>query len=97
MAAYVMVRVNVLDVNKYKEYLAVAPKIIEQYGGKYLARAGETATLEGPNETRRIAILEFPSIDKAKEFYYSIEYQEARKLRKDIAIAEMIVVDGFKM
>jgi uncharacterized protein (DUF1330 family) len=96
MAAYLIVRVEVTDLNKYKEYLAVAPGVIEKYGGKYIARAGEIITLEGPEETRRIVIVEFASIEKAKEFYNSIEYQEARKLRKDAAIGELVIADGSK-
>lgn len=96
MAAYLVVRVNVTDWDKYKQYLNVTPAIIEKFGGKGIARAGETLTLEGPEETRRIVLIEFPSLEKAKEFYNSFEYQEARKLRQDAAIGEMIAVDGIK-
>jgi uncharacterized protein (DUF1330 family) len=96
MAAFLIARVNILDMNKYKQYLNVSPKIIEKYGGKYIARAGETVTLEGPEETRRVVIIEFPSLQRAKEFYNSIEYQEAKNLRNDAAIGELLVVDGIQ-
>jgi uncharacterized protein (DUF1330 family) len=39
-------------------------------------------------------LIQFSSIEKAEEFYYSPEYQKARKLRKEAATGEMIVVDG---
>jgi uncharacterized protein (DUF1330 family) len=94
MAVYLIARVKITDMNKYKQYLNVSPKVIEKYGGKYIARAGEKVTLEGPEETRRIVIIEFPSLERAKEFYNSIEYQEAKRLRKDAAIGELVVVDG---
>jgi len=96
MAAFLIARVNILDMNKYKQYLNVSPKIIKKFGGKYIARAGETVTLEGPEETRRVVIIEFPSLQRAKEFYSSIEYQEAKNLRNDAAIGELLVVDGIQ-
>jgi uncharacterized protein (DUF1330 family) len=80
MAAYLVVRTDVTNWDKYREYQKVAPAIIEKYGGKYIARGGEVITLEGPEETRRVVIIEFPSLEKAKGFYNSVEYQEARKI-----------------
>lgn len=94
MAAYFIVRANIKDSEKYKDYLEVVPKIIESYGGKAIVRGGKTETLEGDQENRRIVILKFPSMKKAKEFYYSKEYNEAKKLRKNIAAGELILVEG---
>ena len=47
MAAYVIVQAEVTEWDKFKEYLKESPGIIAQHGGKYLARGGETVTLEG--------------------------------------------------
>ena len=70
--------------------------IIEQYGGKLIARSENLITLEGPDESRRIVILQFPSVAKAKEFYHSPEYQKARKLREGAADGELVMIEGFK-
>ena len=94
MAAYLIARVEITNPQQYQEYLRVSPQIIARHGGKFKARAGTTLTLEGPEETRRIVIIEFPSLEKAQSFYYSKEYQEAKQLRKDAGIGEMIVVEG---
>jgi uncharacterized protein (DUF1330 family) len=51
-------------------------------------------TLEGPEETRRVVIIEFPSIDEAKAFYHSNEYQYARTLREGGANAQFVVLAG---
>lgn len=96
MAAYLVVRVNVTDQNKFREYLKATPAIIAKHGGKYIARGGEMVTLEGPPETRRIVIIEFPSLEKARQFYDSSEYQDARRLREGAAVGEIIVVEGVK-
>jgi uncharacterized protein (DUF1330 family) len=96
MAAYLMVRADVTQWDKFREYLQLTPSIIEQYGGKYIARGGEMITFEGPEETRRVVIIEFPSLEKIQEFYNSVEYRKARKIRHGAAIGEMIAIDGVK-
>jgi uncharacterized protein (DUF1330 family) len=73
---------------------AAVPGVIRKYGREYVVQAGETVTLEGPNETRRIIVIQFPTLERAQEFYNSPEYQEARKLRKDAAEGELIAVEG---
>lgn len=94
MTAYIIVRANIKDPEKYKDYLQVVPKIIEKYGGKAIIRGGKTETLEGNKENRRIVVLKFPSMKKAKEFYYSKEYQEAKILRENIATGDLLIVEG---
>jgi uncharacterized protein (DUF1330 family) len=41
-------------------YCAAVGDTIEQYGGRFLARAGATELIEGGQEPKRIVILEFP-------------------------------------
>lgn len=94
MSAYILMRIQANDPSKLKSYQDVAPSIIEKYNGKLKARGGEIVSLEGPDENRRIVIVEFPSLDAAKKFYYSDEYANAIKLRRDVAHFEMIAVDG---
>jgi uncharacterized protein (DUF1330 family) len=94
MAAYIIARVEVTDWDRYKEYVKRTPGVISQYEGKFIARGGEMVTLEGPEETRRVVIIEFPSLEKAKEFFNSQEYQGARKLREGAAIAQLLAIDG---
>ncbi len=94
MVAYIIVKAEITDKVKYQEYLKAVPGIIKKYGGKAIVRGGKTETLEGGSNNKRIVVLEFPTMEKAKEFYYSAEYQEAKKLRKDAAIGELVLVEG---
>ncbi len=94
MAAYIIVRMHVTEMEQYKEYTKVAPGVVAQYGGRMLVRGGETVTLEGPEEKDRIVVLEFPSLDQAKAFYGSEEYTAAVKLREGAARAQFIAVEG---
>ena len=94
MAAYLIVRVNVTNMDQYKEYMKLSPGIIEQFGGKFIARGGETITLEGPEETGRVVLIEFPSMAQARAFYESPEYQHAISVRDGAATGQFVVVDG---
>jgi len=96
MPAYVIIRIQAPEPERLKEYQSVAPAIIDKYRGKILARGGEVLSLEGPEENRRIVIIEFDSLDAAQLFYHSGEYQAAIELRKGIAEFEMIAVDGIR-
>ena len=94
MSTYLILRITVHDPEKLKPYQQVAPSIIEKYEGKLLARGGEAASLEGPDENRRMVIIEFPSMEKAKRFYNSPEYTKAIELRKGAADFEIVAVEG---
>jgi uncharacterized protein (DUF1330 family) len=92
--AYIVVQADVTDAQKYQGYAKLAPPIVAKYGGRYLARAGRTITLEGPPAKSRVVVLEFPTFEQAQAFYGSIEYVEARKLRDGVATAQFVLVEG---
>jgi uncharacterized protein (DUF1330 family) len=94
MAAYMIAKVNVTDWDKYNEYIKVTPGIIAKYEGRFIVRGGETVTLEGLEEKWRIVVVEFPDLAKAKEFYHSPEYADAKKIRAGAAEAQFIAVSG---
>ena len=94
MSAYVVVEIEVLDPERYGTYKQLAPHSIAQYGGRYVARGGEVATLEGTWSPKRLVILEFPSVEQAKAWWSSAEYADAKALRQASARTQMIVVAG---
>lgn len=94
MSAYIVVRVKVTDPEQYKRYTARTPDCVASFGGRFIVRGGETVTLEGPEFSDRMVIIEFPSLERAKEFYRSPEYAEIKALREHAGVAEFIAVDG---
>lgn len=94
MAAYIIAEIEVTDAQTYEEYKQLVPASIAQYGGKYLARGGTTEVLEGEWIPKRVVILEFESLGRAKEWLNCSEYAPARRLRHKSAKSNMIVVDG---
>lgn len=94
MAAYVIVDIEVTDSAIYEEYKKLAPAAIAAYGGKYLARGGKTEPLEGSWPMERLVILEFESVERAKEWWNSPEYARAKQMRHQSARSKMIVIEG---
>ena len=95
MPAYIIAHLTVTDADKYEAYKSLAPAAIAAYGGRYLVRGGPVITLEGEPENRRVAVLEFPSVEKAEAFYRSAEYGAAMEKRRGAAEAQFILVEGY--
>lgn len=95
MPAYIIVDVKIEDPVAYEEYKKLTPPSIAAFGGKFIVRGGETAILEGDWQPGRFVILEFPSLERAKEWWASAEYAPAKAIRQRSAVTNMIVVDGF--
>jgi uncharacterized protein (DUF1330 family) len=94
MAAYVIADVDVHDAALFEEYRKLVPPTIAQYGGKYLVRGGAMETKEGGWTPKRIVVLEFPTLEQARNWYHSQEYAPALALRLKAAKNRMILVEG---
>jgi uncharacterized protein (DUF1330 family) len=95
MPAYVIVEADVSDMDAYQAYLTASPGSIAAGGGRFIARGGETVTLEGEWHPRRVVLLEFESLEAARQWYASEQYQAAKGLREGIAELKMIAIEGF--
>jgi uncharacterized protein (DUF1330 family) len=94
-AAYVIVEMHITDPEGYKAYMAMAPAAVKAFGGEYLVRGGRHETLEGDWQPHRVAMVRFPSYDKAKAFYDSEPYAPAKAARAGkTAYFNMILVEG---
>jgi uncharacterized protein (DUF1330 family) len=94
MPAFVAVQVEIHDPATYARYKEMAPPSIIAYGGRYIARGGTVETLEGAWKPSRFVLLEFPSMERARAWWHSPEYAEAKALRHATASSEMILVEG---
>lgn len=94
MPAYVIVDIAIHDAKGYEEYKKIAPPSISAYGGRYIARGGRCEKLEGDWSPNRLVILQFDSVERAKEWLNSPEYAAGRKMRHATAKTNMVVVEG---
>ncbi len=94
MSAYVIVETDVTDPERYEQYKAAAPATIAAAGGRYVARGGDLAVLEGDWQPSRLVVLEFEDLAAAKNWYDSQGYQQARRLREGAARLRVVAVEG---
>ena len=93
--AYLLVRVSIREVTAYQEYMKHTPRIIADHGGKMIVRGGAVETLEGPEETQRHVLIEFPSTEAAQSFYDSEDYAAAKALREGAGEAQFVLLEGY--
>jgi uncharacterized protein (DUF1330 family) len=94
VTAYVITEVDVEDPQTYREkYGPLATASVERHGGTFLARGGKTEVLEG-EWSDRIVVIEFESLDAARNWYHSDDYQAAAPIRHAASRGRMIVVEG---
>lgn len=94
-AGYILAHIEVSDPEAYDRYRALAGKAVAAAGGEFLVRGGRCETLEGEWQPKRLVVLRFPSYERAKEFYSSALYEEARAARAGAThFFDMVVVEG---
>ena len=92
---YIIIRIEVEDPIQYSKYTAKAAKLLERIGAKYIARGGQMEHLEGLDEdNRRVVIMEFPSYQAARSYYFSEDYRALKALRNGASDAKFVLVEG---
>jgi uncharacterized protein (DUF1330 family) len=94
MAAYVISEVAVTDPTLMDRYRSLAQASIARYGGRYIVRGGAAEVVEGGPPVTQLVIVEFPSIERAHEWYHSPEYAEALAVRQHALTRRLIFVEG---
>ena len=94
MSAYVIAIIKVTNPDAYAEYARLAAPVNGQYSSTLLARSNQFEFLEGKLDCNRVVINRFATIDAAKAFYHSVEYQAAKSKRSGAADFNMLVVQG---
>jgi len=94
MSAYVIGLVEITDLQQYREYMKHTPRLINQFGGRFVARGGEAVTLEG-EPLPRMVLIQFPSLEQVRAFYDSPEYVRARQLRMGAGHLRLTAIQGY--
>ncbi len=94
MPAYVISEVEGRDAAALEQYRMFAASSIAHHGGRYLVRGGAVELIEGNPPPKMIIVVEFPSMDRLREWYSSPEYAQALKVRNDALDRRLIFVEG---
>ncbi len=94
LPAYVFAENVVNDRTVFGDYVAKVSSTVAAYGGRYLVRAGHTETPEGQWAPSGLVVIEFESMEKAREWYSSPEYSAIKGLRQESAQSSLVMVEG---
>jgi uncharacterized protein (DUF1330 family) len=93
LPAYVIIEQEVTDAATFNNVFSPrAPATVEASGGRYIARGGRTAVLDG-EPPKRIVILGFPSLEAAQAWRFSPVYTELAKIRDSAAKVRSYAVE----
>jgi len=94
MPGYVVAEVDVTDPATFQKYAAKAPGTIEQYGGRYVIRGGKSDSIEG-DAPKRFVVIQFDSMEKAKAWEDSPEYDAIKPIRHSSAKSRVFIIEGY--
>ena len=94
MAAYVLGEIEITHPEGYKEYTRLVPATIAKYGGRFLIRGGACEPLEGEWPQRRHVLLEFASMDAARRWWNSPEYEKLKAMRQAASHGRLLLIEG---
>ncbi|MEM8542017.1 MAG: DUF1330 domain-containing protein [Pseudomonadota bacterium] len=90
---YWIARLDVSNQDRYHEYVEAATPAYKEHGAKFLIRGGAIVAEEGTSRSRNV-VIEFDSVETALACYNSETYAKARKIRQELSVGELIVVEG---
>lgn len=94
MAAYVIAEVEITNPEGYREYTTHVPATIAKYGGRFLVRGGAAEVLEGDWPQKRRVIIEFASMQAARRWWNSPEYEKPKAMRRANSLGRLILLEG---
>jgi len=94
MRGYILAEVEITNPEGYRNYAAMVPATIEKFGGRFLSRGGANTPLEGEWPQRRRVIIEFPTVEAARRWYDSPEYEKPKALRIANSNSRLLLLEG---
>ncbi|HEX6889106.1 MAG TPA: DUF1330 domain-containing protein [Chryseolinea sp.] len=88
--------VQVHDFEKLEAYKKKAAPLVEKFGGKYIILGDNFTVVEGSWKPTFLVMIEFPTYERANEWYSSEEYKEAKALRLSTVDSNGIIVAGIQ-
>jgi uncharacterized protein (DUF1330 family) len=92
---YWIVRMDVLDAEKYKDYVAANAAAFKKYGARFIVRGGPFENVEGKSRARNV-VIEFPSQQQALDCWNSPEYKHALAIRAPISEGDIVIIGGYE-
>ena len=91
---YWIARIDVHNMDGYKEYVAQNGAVFAKYGARFLVRGGKHVPKEGSSRSRNV-VLEFKDYETALACYNSPEYVRLVALRSPYAESDLVIIEGY--
>ncbi len=92
--AYWIAHVTVTDGERYKDYIAANAAALAKYNARFVVRGGDFVAPEGTSRERHV-VIEFDSMQDARDCYHSPEYEAAMAIRLEVSSADLIIIGGY--
>lgn len=94
MHGYLIFDIEVTDPAAWEEYRRVAGPIMAAGGGRFVVSSARVEPLEGDWRPATLSVVEFPSYQAARDFYYSDAYQSTVPLRQKASRGRGVLVES---
>ena len=92
---YLLVDVDIHNIDEYKKYLDKVKPMVEKFGGQYLIKGGVIDAKETDLwKPKRIVLVKFPNKTSALKWYNSEEYRPLKNLRLNNATSNILFIEG---
>ena len=92
---FMLVDVDIHNIDEYKKYLEKVKPMVEKFGGKYLIKGGKIDAKETDLwKPKRIVLVKFPNKSSALKWYNSEEYRALKHLRLNNASSNILFIEG---
>ena len=85
MPAYMIAQIRIDDADQFNEYRRQVLPTISEFDGRVLAAEATAEVVEGEWAADSTVNIEFPSVERAREWYDSDVYAAPKDLRKQIS------------
>ncbi|MBS28598.1 MAG: hypothetical protein CL566_06690 [Alphaproteobacteria bacterium] len=94
MHGYLLANVTMTDMEAYKPYADQVPAVLAGAGGTYLARGGQTRSVEGGMALDRLVIVGFADTAAARAFHGGEAYAPLIPIRRAASDSHVVIVEG---
>jgi uncharacterized protein (DUF1330 family) len=95
VSTYMIVSIeDISDQERYSQYMRGVSAVVQEHGGRYIARGGDITPLAGGWNPQRVIIIEFDSLQAAQNCFNSPDYKQLAPLREASTTCKAIFVEG---
>ena len=94
MPAYMIAQIRIDDAEQFNEYRKQVIPTIQAFDGRVLAADAAPSIVEGEWPANSTVVIEFPSVERAQQWYDSDQYAAPKALRRRISNTNLVFLRG---